>query len=636
MIRSSLKFFLASFLICMLSACGGGGGGGDASYGGSNGGGTTDTTNSLPTITNSVTLFSVRENETDAFAVLASDSDGDSLEYSLSGGADVALFAIDTAGNVTFNMAPDFESPNDTNADNEYELEITVSDGTGSTTSGFTVTVTNDTSEDTDNAQVDGVLIRDGYVQSATVCIPVTDAEGSETCAGATYTTTTNLDGSFSLEYSEAGNGDSVRLLAVEGFNAVTGDSDAFAMTLNDAVVDQNIVISPLSTLLSKDSRFTFNSLKEKLGIDSNFMIRFDDPYQSPNDSTSNKASVVNTQLLILYETLSELQTLSGLTGDLTAVATINEAIFNREASSETSLGDTTLVREIMLNLDLPDYTLTNEQLENLSGGLSSFLQKIYVNANNEQAYFAVAARDYLLPTLKDILDNSFDSSEVDQLTFETLQWVTQKTARTDLQDVENFATTTYSVGNSGSAYYTIDGINADTNPHVIYARVGDTIVFESSGSSVFASHPFEISTSQNDTQGTNNIGSTQGWNQATHTLTISENTPKTLYPHCGVHAGMYTNGKIEVVTAYDQASIDITAATSELEVAGTVSVGPYIGASGNTHTVYLRAADAGSDYHTHEFRELPGITFYMPAGQGYHGATESSGKIKFKTKSHF
>ena len=179
-------------------------------------------------------------------------------------------------------------------------------------------------------------------------------------------------------------------------------------------------------------------------------MIRFDDPYQNPNAAVSNKAAGVNTQLLILYEILSQLQTLSGLTGDLTAVATINEAIFSREASSETSLGDTTLVREIILNLDLPDYTLTNEQLENLSGGLSSFLQKIYVNANNEQAYFAVAARDYLLPTLKDILDNSFDSSEVDQIIFETLQWVTQKTARTDLQDVENFATTTYSVGNSG------------------------------------------------------------------------------------------------------------------------------------------------------------------------------------------
>ena len=41
----------------------------------------------------------------------------------------------------------------------------------------------------------------------------------------------------------------------------------------------------------------------------------------------------------------------------------------------------------------------------------------------------------------------------------------------------------------------------------------------------------------------------------------------------------------------------------------GTVSVGPYKGASGNTHSVYLRASDAGSDYHTHEFQESPGIT---------------------------
>ena len=60
------------------------------------------------------------------------------------------------------------------------------------------------------------------------------------------------------------------------------------------------------------------------------------------------------------------------------------------------------------------------------------------------------------------------------------------------------------------------------------------------------------------------------------------------------------------------------------------------ITASGNTHTVYLRAADAGSDYHEHQFHELPGLTFYMPADQGYHGATNSSGQTKFKTKSHY
>ena len=55
--------------------------------------------------------------------------------------------------------------------------------------------------------------------------------------------------------------------------------------------------------------------------------------------------------------------------------------------------------------------------------------------------------------------------------------------------------------------------------------------------------------------------------------------------------------GRIEIVTTYDQSLIDITSASGGLEVSGTVSVGPFKGASGNTHTVYLRAADAGSDY---------------------------------------
>ena len=113
-------------------------------------------------------------------------------------------------------------------------------------------------------------------------------------------------------------------------------------MAIADPTIDQNFVISPLSTTLYLDNRFSFTSLKEKLGVDSNFMIRFDDPYQSVNDAASNKAALVNTQLLMMYESLSVLQSMSGA-DNLTAVATINDAIFNRDASTETSLGDTTL-----------------------------------------------------------------------------------------------------------------------------------------------------------------------------------------------------------------------------------------------------------------------------------------------------
>ena len=633
MYRSIFKNILVVIATITIAACGGGGGGGGSDYGGGGGGGGGGYGNNPPTITNSTSSYSAVENQTGAFLVTATDSDGDALTYSITSGADSSLFTINTTGSVSFNTAPDFEVPGDSNADNVYELEVSVSDGTASDSQAFTVTVTNDTSDDPVTSNYDGVLIRDGYIQSATVCIPVTNSDGDETCTGATYSTSTNSDGTFSLEVDDGVSG---KIRAEDGFNPVTNDADAFVMTIEDPVIDQNFVVSPLSTALDLDSRFTFTNLKEKLGLDTNFMIRFDDPYLSVNDAASNKAALVNTQLLIMYETCSVLQEMSGLTGNATCVANVNDGIFNRDAATETSLGDTTLVRDVLLNIDLPDYTVTNEQLENLSGSFSSFLQKVYVNSDNEQAYFAMTARDYVAPLMKGILDNSVDAAEIDQIIFNTLDWISEKSSRTNLIDTEDFRTTTYTVGNSGSAYYTVDGIDADSTPLIIYARVGDTIVFEPTANSVFSAHPFEISTTANDTSGSNNIGSPEGWDQSSHTLTVTDSTPTTLYPHCGVHTGMYTNGRIEIVTTFDDSLIDVTSASSGLEVSGTVSVGPFKGASGNTHTVYLRAVDAGADYHEHQFHELPGLTFYMPADQGYHGATNSSGQTKFKTKSHY
>ena len=616
--------------LLILTACGGGGGGG-SSYGGGDDG---YNPNNPPVIDGSTTSYSVIENQTSAFTVSATDADGDSLTYSVTGGDDGALFNISSVGVVTFIAAPDFELPSDANTDNAYLLTVSVTDGTASASASFTVTVTNDASDDVTTNNFDGVLIRDGYIQSATVCMAVTDADGDDTCEGATYSTTTNVDGSFSLEIDDNITA-TIKLLAEDGFNPVTDDADSFTMGLIDPTTEQNLVISPLSTMLYVDNRFSYQSLKEKLGVDSNFMIRFDNPYLSVNDAALNKAALVNTQILMMYEALSVLQSQSGAS-DLTAVSTINDAIFNRDASTETSLSDTTLVRDVLLNLDLPNYTVTNTQLENLSGSFSSFLQKVYVDSNNEQAYFSMTARDHVTPLLKGILDDTVDSAEIDQIIFDTLQWISDKSSRTNLTDVENFRTTSYSVGNSGSAYYTIDGVNADSTALVIYARVGDTIVFEPTANSVFTAHPFEISTAQDDTAGNNNIGLNEGWSQSNNTLTVTANTPSVLYPHCGVHSGMYTNGRIEIVTTYDQSKLDVTQTSGALEVSGTVSVGPYKGASGYTHKVYLRTADAGDSQHAHEFKEYPGITFYMPAGQGYHGQTNSSGELSFKTKSHY
>lgn len=97
----------------------------------SNGGGAAGTT-------------SVAENTTAVTTVTATDPEGDSLTYSISGGADAAKFSVVGAtGVLTFVAAPDFEAPGDANTDNVYEVTVKASDGSLFDTQALSVTVTN-------------------------------------------------------------------------------------------------------------------------------------------------------------------------------------------------------------------------------------------------------------------------------------------------------------------------------------------------------------------------------------------------------------------------------------------------------------------------------------------------------------
>ena len=69
---------------------------------------------------------SVDENQIAAVDV---DSSGTDLSFALTGGEDAALFNIDTgSGVVTFKVAPDFEQPADSDFDNTYTIQVTVTD----------------------------------------------------------------------------------------------------------------------------------------------------------------------------------------------------------------------------------------------------------------------------------------------------------------------------------------------------------------------------------------------------------------------------------------------------------------------------------------------------------------------------
>ena len=139
--------------------------------GSSGGGGETPPppTNRAPVFT-STANFSVAENQTEVGSVTASDADGDTLSFSITGGADSALFNINsTSGLLSFNTAPDFESPSDSDTNNVYLLDLSVSDGSTSAQQSVEVTVT-DVTED-----VPGLSERPSNTSCAIPDAPVLD-----------------------------------------------------------------------------------------------------------------------------------------------------------------------------------------------------------------------------------------------------------------------------------------------------------------------------------------------------------------------------------------------------------------------------------------------------------------------------
>ena len=614
-------------LLCSLfivASCGGGGGGG----GGDSDGGGYGMTNGAPSITNTTTSFSVMENQTSAFTITATDPDNDSLTYTLAG-ADGAMFNVSTSGVVTFKTAPDYENPTDADTNNIYAITARVSDGSLSATKDFTVTVTNDTSDDVTTEGMDGTYLGAGPIQSATVCIEVT----AGTCSGASFTTTTAQDGTFSLTVDSGTTG---VLRGEGGFDPVTnlqfGDNSGFS--LGQPVTDQNFVVTPLSSIMNADGSTDYDTFKTKLGLDSDYMIRFNDPFSNLSNASLNKAAVVNTQIAIMKSIISELG--SGSESDVES--TIATQIITR-TGDETSLGDTTWTKNAItaISSNSDDFSPSSEQLVSLSAGISAFMQKINANdSSKSHSHFAKAGMTELKDLMRKVMEGTADSAEIDKLTFNTITWINENTSwdgGTITDNESELVTTTYKLTHNGSANYNVDNINAADTELVIYVKEGDVIKFDPT-STVTSNHPFLLSTEVNDMDNSADIGSSQGWNASTLTLTVTADTPDTLYPHCQFHSGMYQSGKIVKVSSYDMSKIDVTNATGAMQVKGTVSKGPFKGASGHTYKVYLNSQ--GGSEHTHEFYEYPGLTFYMPDDQGYHGAESATDDRMFKPKSHY
>ncbi len=120
---------------------------------------------------------SINEGTILAVDVNALDLNGDVISYSITGGADSARFSIDASnGKLSFVNAPDFESPTDTNQDNVYQVQVTISDGKGGTAfQDIEVTVAN-LNEAPIITSSNTAVVREGLSHALTVT--ATDSDG--------------------------------------------------------------------------------------------------------------------------------------------------------------------------------------------------------------------------------------------------------------------------------------------------------------------------------------------------------------------------------------------------------------------------------------------------------------------------
>ena len=145
--------------------------------------------NEAPSITSSgggaTTLVSVSTNSTAVGTVTASDPDANTtLTYSMSGGADLARFSINSStGALSFINAPNFEAPTDANTDNVYKVIVQASDGTLTDLQTISVTVTTQTGAPSITSDGAGATASISFAENgiAVTTVAATDPDAGQT-----------------------------------------------------------------------------------------------------------------------------------------------------------------------------------------------------------------------------------------------------------------------------------------------------------------------------------------------------------------------------------------------------------------------------------------------------------------------
>ena len=167
--------------------------------------------NNVPVITSNggaaTATVNAAENTIVVTTMIAADPDvpGQTLTWSIVGGADAALFTIDAlSGELSFAIAPDAEAPSDANTDGVYAVDILVDDGDGGTDSqSLSVTVVDvdefDVGTVTD-AAVAADTVAENSAAGTTVGLTASASDADVSDNTITYTLDVDAGGRFAID----------------------------------------------------------------------------------------------------------------------------------------------------------------------------------------------------------------------------------------------------------------------------------------------------------------------------------------------------------------------------------------------------------------------------------------------------
>ena len=523
----------------ILAACGGGGGGGGVEVTSAGGGYGATPANTAPVIlggyihTQKVCCYFNDDNDffspegvIAVFKVSASDAEGGSIVFSISGNDASKISISENDGSdeaiVSFISTPDFENPVDANGDNIYSFNVSVSDGTLSSTQAFTITVTQDASAVNADAW-NGVLVKDDRYTPY-------DKYGSSynLIVGALP----NVTDGFITNVLNIAN----KMLAE---NDVTDsvNRDLLLSNFNQYKAFQRVGKTNMSSYdpaLNNDNYAGWDNINDNYSV---VDFIWEVTASSPADEQT-KAGQINAILEHLLHTITLIfdksYTSWGYEDESSElILAMNEAItggFYDPSDNYGSLSDSdpTLYKRIIAQEFAYWMILTGWDLKALYAPDVAPEWTILTAAEMETTL--PLAHKLFTDTVNGVLVNP-TQAYLDGLTFSSLP-----TASAAPETPTSMAVTiavSVAANNAGSGnVYVIEG----TQKKAITLEVGKTYTFTHP-----TGHPFKFSTTSN---GTHEGGSeyTTGVTTSTAGSTVIEvtaNTPTTLYYYCSIHSGM-------------------------------------------------------------------------------------------------